>query len=121
MARSDELDLLSTDTQAQLGDATITVNQNRPAGAIDPDTRDRTVDVGAANPAVLAVEGPIEPFNNGTRWVMRRRWVVLASAVGFRPSREGTVTDAAGRVWNIASVREVSNAREYEIDGELAG
>lgn len=121
MSRSDELDLLSSDTQSILGDATITVHQNRPTGAIDPGTRDRNIDVSAVNASVLAVEGEKRMVRYGESRVVQRDWIVRASAVGFRPSTKGTVTDAAGLVWDIAEVHEMSNAREYRIVGEKRG
>ena len=122
MSRSDELDLLSgTEMFGLLADATVTVSQRRPTGAIDPDTRERTIDASAVNAEVDAIEGEQYSFNDGTRPVTRREWTLRADSIAFRPSREGTLTDAAGRVWAIVRVTEQNNGRDYLLVGEMAG
>lgn len=121
MSRTTELDLLSTDTQTLLADTTVTVMQNRPEGPIDPDLRERTVDAGASNPSVSAVEEELAPYKAGTRHMMRRAWVMRAADIGYKPSRKGTITDSDARVWHIAMVEELNNGREYRVVGERPG
>jgi len=119
MSRSDELDLLNSDTHEQLDDTTITIHQNRPLSVADPSTRLRNIDAGAVNLSVAAVEGIDSKTNQGGRWVRVRSWFVTASLLTFVPSRNGKITDSDGLQWKIYNIERRNNAREYEIFGEL--
>jgi len=122
VSRADELDLLSGEEMfGLLADATVTVSQRRPTGAIDPNTRERSIDAGALNTELAAIAGEQYSFNDGSRPITRREWTLRAADIAFRPSREGTITDADGRVWSIVRVTEQNNGRDYVVVGEMAG
>lgn len=120
MSFDDELDLMNADCQAQLADCTITVMQNRPAGALDPATETRTVDASAQSFSASAVrDQDIVLDVEGRGQVRRRVWLIAADAATFRPSRASTVVDDDGSVrWQVVAVVDEIDGRQYRITGE---
>lgn len=116
---SELLDDLNAVTHELLGDAAITVRQNRPQSVIDPDLSTRVIDVDTDSTPVVAVEGFDGKAEVAGHWTRARSWHVNASDLGFVPARGGLIDDARGITWRIFKVEQRNNAREYEIFGEL--
>lgn len=118
MSFNDELDILSADTMGLLADETIVITRIRPTGDLDPVSFARVTTV-TPPVSVPAVSGEPERFRDqGGGWLVRNTFTVAVDAVGFRPSREGTLTDKAGRPWNIVECRDSVGGREYEIHAQ---
>lgn len=118
MAFSDELDLMSEDTQSILSSEALVVRRVRPEGDIDPDTFERTETTDSFSSNAVAGEPVVIRDPDTARRVTLSTWVLRAEDCDFRPSSKGYFTDASGARWRIVSVADQQVGREYLITAQ---
>ena len=116
MAFSDELDLLSSDTQEILAHQSITIKRVRPVGDPDPVTFERTETTDGDTLNAVPIEPYIARDEYGRR-IVRQAWIVRVADTTFIPSPAGHVV-AGGQTYPIATVNTIQGGREYEITSE---
>jgi hypothetical protein len=117
MAFSDELDLMSSDTQSILGSESITVRRVRPTGAIDPETFLATENIESFTATAVPGEPYVAREGDPPRRVTRNTWIVRAEDCDFRPSPESRLT-VGGDTWRIVTVADQQVGREYLITAQ---
>ncbi len=117
MSFSDELDLMSEDTQSLLASETLTFERVRPTGDLDADTFERTETVDDFTVDAVPGEPVVTADEQTGRRVTLNTWIVRAGDCDFRPSPQGYFT-ASGSRWRIVRVADQQVGREYLITAQ---